>query len=689
MKFISRLVSYADAAIQHNITCISGRRFYRNYAKDLYTDQNFTSNIHTETAYGYKKFSVKNSQAFISRQIDGAIEQILDKSTYSPEHFLLIKDAYDAAPLTALLICNTSSDVTLSVTVLDDFAWHYEEKNPGKRHRIPIFGLQSGCRNNVRLDVLENNHVIFSQTFYIRTAPLPDMLTHMISVRKHTAKSASPLTFVFGGDTKLPYAFDETGKIRYYMTRRPKSYGLLPLSKGRFLFLGKTMCRPSFANPHAVLALEIDYLGRCYHEYYVPDGIHHDAGEMVPGGNILAASEHSVEDAVIEIDRNTGKIVKKLALQDLLSEHPYFDFYDWAHINTVSYHAKDHAVLVCARNLHSVIKIDWKTDKILWILCDTEFWKGTPYEALVLKPKSNTPFCYQPHAAYFMESATNGSHKKLLIFDNHWNARRTIKSFDNDIHSHVRIYDINEKEHTVTLSENYPCAKSKIRSNAITRKKRLFAMCGYLNKDIQDHSGSIIEFNRKNGRIVNRYLTYNSFYRAYPMKTYANALSAPLKDEDSVPYLTLSGGEPLRGIALDTENAKSLPRRTPLIKKQTKKGKTPQRKVDKHQKMQENRANPITHDIQNELSQLAIQFYDRLLLIGCRDHLISHVYLKSNENTYEKDFSQTEQKCDALFGNMEYFSTIPVQNIEPGTYEIYVRCEDVLYNTGRTFTKLS
>lgn len=70
----------------------------------------------------------------------------------------------------------------------------------------------------------------------------------------------------------------------------------------------------------------MDYFGRVYHEYYIPEGLHHDACEMTPGGNLLTASSSMkqwVEDTVIEIDRNTGNVVKTLCMEDVLKEHEY------------------------------------------------------------------------------------------------------------------------------------------------------------------------------------------------------------------------------------------------------------------------------------------------------------------------------------------------------------------------------
>ena len=56
-------------------------------------------------------------------------------------------------------------------------------------------------------------------------------------------------------------------------------------------------------------------------------------------------------------------------------------------------------------------------------------------------------------------------------------AGRSVPFFDHNPNSFVRIYTINEKEHTVALWKSFPCAKSKIRSNGILcyEQNRLFA----------------------------------------------------------------------------------------------------------------------------------------------------------------------------------------------------------------------
>lgn len=674
MKILPYVFAAKDKVFSHGIRLYHGTFFYR-YAVRLLKPSFFSDNIVTT-------LEQETALSRASHIVDEAIEQLLNKEIFTPKKILAIIDPYRFAPLTALLVFNTKEVCRVRVTVQDSNGYRYEGPE-GVRHRIPVMQLRAGKKNRILVEVICKTEILFSRTIVLRTCPLPEMIENMVVVKNHRKKSAIPLTFVYGGDTKFPYAFDENGEIRYYLSRRPKAYGLFPLSGGRFLFLNKNICNPSFSNPHAVLAYEMDFLGRVYHQYYIPDGIHHDGCEMGPGGNILTISsslKQYVEDTIIEIDRKTGQIVKKLCLETILSEHPYFDYFDWAHINTISWLPEDHSILLCARNLHSVIKIDWVNDELLWIFCDTSFWADTPYADKVLTPCGETPFCYQAHAAYFLPEFSSDGIRKLIIFDNHWHARRPVESFDNDKLSHVRIYEIDERVHTIKLDKDYGCPKTKIRANAIPINNRIFAMCGFLNKKAEDHAGMILEFDRETGKTVNRYLTYNSFYRAYPFFADYDKAALPMKpDENSF----LCSGETLFECKMPpTEQAKPLHVKNLSRRKQA----AIRRGPDKFERIREYRRHHEELDYKEDLSEIQIRFYDELLLIGCRDHLLEYVYLAGKEHCFGRDYTNTEQKSPALFERSQYYLSIPVHTLPPDTYEIYVRCRGELYDTGCNFT---
>lgn len=589
----------------------------------------------------------RNSMAYRSRVMDQEIEQILDTGRYTDKKMLVLKNPYSIAPLTALIVFATEKPCSVRVT-LDDGKILDQRTEFSTRHRIPVYGLHAGQENRIGLEIWDETGCREKRGIVVRTCALPRCLNGQILIREKKDTSACSLTMAFGGDTKYPYAFDEEGEVRYYIRKKTKSYGIYRLSEGHFLFLSPWVEVPSFSNPHSALAREMDVMGRVYREYLIPDGLHHDGCEMVPGGNLLTLSsslDQHVEDAVIEIDRVTGKVVKRLNLGDVLSEHPYFDLVDWAHLNTVSYQPKDHTILVCARNLHSVLKIDWESGELIWILCDTSFWKGTPYEDKVLSPQGDISFFYQAHAAYFL-SGDGEKDKRLIIYDNHWNKRRPVDSFDGDRKSYVRIYAIDERRNTVTLQSSYRTTKSKIRSNGVVLGDRVFAMSGALVKQIGGYKGRITEFDQRSGKIINDYLTKTDFYRAYPFFAEYEALCRPLDE-----------GPRILGDREEVEECTGMWEKKRPVKKQ--------------------------------LPEVQVHFYEDTLLAGGVDHQIQKIIFRGREHSYVKDFSHTVQTNPRCFGSMKYCMPVPTSRLDPDCYRIYVQSDGSLYDTKKKFRIVS
>lgn len=627
------------------------------------------------------------SRAWMAQMSDRAIESLLDSGEYSMNHMLVIHDPYCYAPLTALLAFTTEEECSVRVFVQDEFGFTYTSK-PSMRHRIPVFALRAGMKNQVVVEILSGGETIHEEALVLLTEKLPKYLQHMVVVDKKKKESALPLIFVYGGDTKFPYAFDERGEIRYYLSEPPKAYGLFPLSGGRFLFLVRNVSAPAFANPHSVLACEMDLLGRTHRDFFVEDGVHHDGCEMTPGGNILTVSssmEKYVEDAVVEIDRQTGQTVKKLCLADVLSDHPYFDMFDWAHINTVSYLPEDNSVILCARNLHSVMKIDWGTFELRWLLCDPAFWKGTPYEEKLLRAEhvpeaedahAAMAYFYQAHAAYMMGEKTEDGRDKLIIFDNHWHARRPVETFDGDKFSYVRIYAIDEKNQSVELLKSYKSRKSKIRSNGIAEGNRIFSMSGYLNKPIGEFEGIINEYDRKSTKVLNSYKTYNSFYRAYPFFADYDEFAKPMKIFDN--YLLGTDGALQECEAPDLSSAKKMPFfKKRYYKRQTRKL---MRKELRSRAWKEERPE---YALKSDLGEIFGRLYDNILLLFNRDHVVEKVYFCGDKYTFVKDFSQTQQRSPHLFAESRYFLAIPLDELRPDSYQVCFQCRGGLYLLGK------
>ena len=68
-----------------------------------------------------------------------------------------------------------------------------------------------------------------------------------------------------------------------------------------------------------------------------------------------------------------------------------------------------------------MVKLNWTTKEIQWILCDPRFWEGTEYEKYVLQPEGDFVYQFQQHTAYQLETDLDGDDQTIEVsmFDNH------------------------------------------------------------------------------------------------------------------------------------------------------------------------------------------------------------------------------------------------------------------------------
>ncbi len=592
-----------------------------------------------------------------SQARDWFLELQLRSEKYTFKNMLVVMNPFSEAPLTALVLFTTLTDYAVRATVKGDtpetdFVFDYP---PEKRHRIPIIGLYPGRSTDVVIELLdENGEVCDSRTFPLTTDPLPDDLQDVISVKKANPDPAFDNILVAGGIDIRPCVFDRAGQIRYYLERKPKGYGIFPLSKGRFLFMEREVSAPSYTNPHSVQMYDMDYLGRVGRTYLVKNGAHHTVEEKTLAGNILTAGnsleEHS-EDLILEIDRESGSIVHQIKVGDLFDE-TYQDMMDWAHINSASYNKEQDSMLVSMRNIHSVAKFDWSKNEIKWVMADPRFWEGTPTAEKLLTPIGDVPWFYQQHAVFEVEPEENDNPdvRYIMVFDNHWHKRRKVKFFDKDTNSYISFYKVNEKDRTVELYKRFPCPKSKIRSNAVFDKetRRLYAMAGDLEPNIEENRGMIIEYDFDTMEVLGEFYVKPGFFRAHPFEVDTVSLSKALvKNTDYV------CGDLKRPQPLEEAQAKGLNfEEAPAVREPS-----------------------ISYRRQEDL------FYIREI-----DHAVKKVYFRGLESVWYVEFADTYQTMK-IFETLEYSIVMWLDVLPADQYEIYIQLGDELQNTGKKITK--
>lgn len=605
------------------------------------------------------KGNVKEEKMYslTSQAKDWFLELQLRSDKYTFKNMLAVIDPFDEAPLTALVMFTTVTDYRVRTTVFGDIEeTNFVSEFPAeKRHRIPILGLYAGRETKIQIELLdEQEQVCDTRTFVLQTEELPENLKDVVKPTKINTRSAFPYILIAGGIDIRPCVFDREGKIRYYLRRKPKGYGIFPLSKGRFLFMEQDISAPSFTNPHSIQMYDMDYLGRVGRTYFVKNGAHHTVEEKTPEGNILTAGnslEGHSEDLVLEIDRATGAIVHKIKLGDIFDD-TYQDMMDWAHINSASYDTAQDSMLVSMRNIHSVAKFDWSTDQIRWLMADPRFWEGTPMAEKLLTPVGEVPWFYQQHAVFEVQPEQNDNPdiRYIMVFDNHWHKRRKVKFFDKDKKSYVSFYEINEKEKTVKLYKRIACPKSKIRSNAIyvEEDRRLYIMAGFLVPEINENLGLIREVDFDTEEILSEYYVKPGFFRAHEFCPDMISLSKALVQNTE--YLL---GDLKRPVLAEKERETAW---------------------------------DFTAAVNVADSAIRYRRREDVFYVREVDHTIQTVIFHGKEKTWYVDFKDTYQTMKT-FENAVYYIAMWLDVLPPDQYEIYLEINNILQNTGKKIVK--
>lgn len=599
---------------------------------------------------------VRQSYAIKTMSRDYLLERLLRSGEYTFDHMFLIRNPYGEAPLTALVLFVLEAPAKVRVTTKGDIPeTDFVAVLPKKRnHRVPILGLYPNRENCVLIELLsDQDEVLASHEIKVNTVALPANLEDAITVKKVTDDPAYDMILINGGVYINTCAFDRQGKIRYFLRRNPRGYGIFPLSNGHFFYMEKNISVPSYSNPQTVQSYDMDYLGRIYRTYLVEKGVHHTAEEKADG-NILTASstmlEHT-EDRVIELDRQTGEIVWTLDIWDLFDD-TYKDMMDWCHVNAAIYYEKDHSVLISLRNIHAVISVDYDTKELRWMLSDPKFWEGSAMTEYLLQPIGDVRWTYQQHAAYELNENFDGDPdtKHVLVYDNHWARRRKAESFDGDPLSYVSIYDINEKEKTVKMFKSFGCPKARIRANGIyvPDKKRVYNMAGSYAEPVDGDEGGIFEYDFDSGEVLSEFGVKPGYFRAYEFAPNVQELAGPMEIKGE--YMC---GNIKRPVKLSGEEYRLIAS-SPAMKLKS--------------------------------SVIDFRLQEDLLFVQCTDHEVERIYFRGEKGCYQTIFDDTYQTMD-IFREMVYEIATQLDKLLPDRYELYLKIKGKLYKTNKYIEK--
>lgn len=614
----------------------------------------------TKSSLSLKKTNIKEYAilAMKSRSRDAILQEILESGEYVFPNMFMVVNPYGESPLSALVLFQTKEECKVRVTVIGkSLATDFSYVVPSQiLHRVPILGLYPKRKNAVRIELLgENDKLLKSRMIYVTTRGLPRDLRKVISVKQMSEDPAIKNILITGGVDIKCCAFDQTGDIRFYLSRVVKGYGIFPTSHGHYIFMEKAKCNATWTNPQCSVYHDMDYLGRVHKTYLSDNGLHHTIEEKVNGNLLIGTNTVDTEyceDAMAEVDCHTGEIVWELHFEDLFGG-AYKDMTDWAHINSAVYNKENNTMLISLRNVHAVICVDYDTKKLRWIMSDPEFWKGTPVEDLVLQPVGDIKWFYQQHSAFWVKEDMDGNPdtRQIMMFDNHWHKRRPAKSFDGDMkYSYISFYSVNEKEKTVSLLHRVPCRKSQIRGNGIYlhEQKRVYSMEGAFAKKYQESVGEwiggIYEYDYETGEQLSEILVKPGFFRAYEFKPELEDLSQPQEQNEA--YLL---GNLKKPVVMEEKDKEGISFDGRKISKQA----------------------------------LRYQLREKCLFIREVDHHLKKVYFHGKEHDYILHLDTTEQVYGTYFGHSTHYLSMEIDELPKDYYEIYVNYDGDFGYTGK------
>jgi len=384
------------------------------------------------------------TESIISKQIK--LEEGFEIAGYTLDNPNIILNPYGNSPLTALVVFQSKDEGVPKITVegKDTLTTVNGEGELATDHYVPIYGLYANKENKVTIEL--NGEV---KEIIIKTEPLHEDVVLPVDIKADKDKLNNEFYFFTPSSKGLTSAYDVNGDIRWYLTDK-MSWDISRLANGRLLLSTERPINP----PYFTTGLyEIDLLGKVYNEYSLPGGYHHDFFEM-DNGNILIASGDfdneygTVEDYIVEIDRDTGDVIKNWDLKNILNmtdgKSENWTDYDWFHNNSIWYDDKENVIVLSGRHQDAVIAIDYDTSELQWIIGDSTGW-SEEYKDYFFTPIGNLEWQWSQHAAMITPEGY------VFILDNGNNKSKIKEEYVSAEDSYTRgvMYEINTSDMTI------------------------------------------------------------------------------------------------------------------------------------------------------------------------------------------------------------------------------------------------
>jgi arylsulfate sulfotransferase len=427
----------------------------------------------------------------------------------------VILNPFDTAPLSALLKFTTAFPARIKISVKQKSYRNAKISqifnDPAIVHEIPVFGLFPNFENTLILDIIDNNgEVKLTKEISILTQGTGTLRSGKMNVIQNNF-STDQQNRLFLIQNAI---YDGAGDVRWVTNISGQNY--YRLSEGKIAI--QTYPDRGYLGPGPDIRI-INFLGEVIDTFDVPHRMHHEISEKTPGGNLLVASnvnkylsiEDDTEDLIIEIDRNSGSIVKEWNLREIFDMNRQRlwteKVNDWCHLNSIQFDSTDNSLLISSKLQYFISKIDYDTGEIKWILGNHENWKESWQEHLLTPVNFDSTLSndYDWTYAQHMPRLTNDGN--VMVYDN--GASRPGGSFTRAVE-----FSVDELNMTVKKEWSY---------DLTTTAKIVGSVNTYPDGSVQighGNNGQIYEVNRA-GDILFEGKLY-SFYRSYPIESFYN-----------------------------------------------------------------------------------------------------------------------------------------------------------------------
>jgi len=448
------------------------------------------------------------------------VDSTVQSVPYLGNSFLIDEDSillnpYERAPLTAQVTFTLPIPGKIRLTIrgrnedspdftheFDDFKYH---------HTIPVFGLYMDYENRVTITVLDYfGNERFSRDISILTGPPVTLIQSglmTVNINEYDGPQKNKFFMVQNA------IYDTEGYVRWYSGYGGKKF--FPIANGLIAI--------QFREDKGIPATEVEdirimnLMGQQLALFDVPNRNHHEINEKTPGGNLLVATNaqpyistaDDTEDAIVEIDRETGEVIKFWDLREIFdptrerlwTEMPN----DWCHLNSIEYDSTDNTLLISSKLQYFVSKIDYETGTIKWIFGNHENWKEPWHKYLLTRINFDTldlPGRDWVYAQHMPRLTGNGN---VMVYDNG-------RKRPGDDYGRILEFRVDESDMTVEKIWTHDEAFSTRTMGSVHIYEDGNVLIGHGEK------GILTEVTRDGMVVFKANLKY--FYRAYPIQFY-------------------------------------------------------------------------------------------------------------------------------------------------------------------------